>query len=481
MCARWMMDVGHHLMEDPTYGFAKRTWDLRPARLPSADVRLDVVLGGDEFAIADEGDGAAEPDTGEAAVVEEAAPLGPPGIGEQVESLEETPLGMRIEVSRSAGGVGAGPASIGGASTVPPLDRAPGVAALVRVTDDGGEVSVADARLAAAGIVAEAALGVMEIIERVAAEGTDEGLARAGHGVLGMHSLEEEACGAVLGVGLVPLLLDDGTEHVGIPTVERMAEMPATGDVHAQEGRDEEGADVAGEVGAAQRGDGLGETVQEIEEGREGALHSTEATLNGGLLGRRALALRRVLDGERVVGILGGLSDEGLALVGDKLEAFATGGGLGDDADDEVGGLALVDGEGVEEAALAVADVLGADEFEVDTEDAHVGGVAAELRVRRGDFQVEAAGGAVVVFGWARLLGWRRSGARRTDSPRAQRALGEGNRVAEFSGGDAVLGVEPIEGADDLILHSTSAHRHPADREEPRGDGEEVTFRRPPS
>src|SRR6266567_2017552 len=143
-----MMDVGHHLMEDPTYGFAKQAWDLGPACLPIADVRRDLVVGGDGFAIADERDGAAEPDAGEAAVVEEAALLGPPGIGEQVESLAETPLGIRVEVGRSVGGVGAGAASFADGATVPPLGAASGVAALVRVTDDGGEVSVADARLA---------------------------------------------------------------------------------------------------------------------------------------------------------------------------------------------------------------------------------------------------------------------------------------------------------------------------------------------
>jgi hypothetical protein len=59
-----------------------------------------------------------------------------------------------------------------------------------------------------------------------------------------------------------------------------------------------------------------------------------------------------VLEGEGVVGVLGGHGDVGFALVGDELQAFAAGGGGGDDAGDEVGGLALVDGEGVEEVAL---------------------------------------------------------------------------------------------------------------------------------
>lgn len=171
------MDLGHYLAEDPTYGRAKWVWDLRPAGLPATDEGLDLVGGGDGFAMANEGDGAAKPDASKAAVVEEAARLGPPSVNEQVEALAETPLGMRVEVGRAVGSIDAGAASFAGGATVPPVGRAPGIAALVRVTDHGGEVAVTDARLAAAGVGAKAALGVVQVIERVAAEGADEVLA----------------------------------------------------------------------------------------------------------------------------------------------------------------------------------------------------------------------------------------------------------------------------------------------------------------
>jgi hypothetical protein len=73
------------------------------------------------------------------------------------------------------------------------------VAALVGVTDDGGEVSIADARLAATRVRAEAALGVVQIVERIAAKRSDEGLARARHRVLVVRRFEEEPGGAIFG------------------------------------------------------------------------------------------------------------------------------------------------------------------------------------------------------------------------------------------------------------------------------------------
>jgi hypothetical protein len=45
-----------------------------------------------------------------------------------------------------------------------------------------------------------------------------------------VHGLEEETGGAVLGTGLVALLLDDGAEGVGVAPVEGMAEMAAAGE-----------------------------------------------------------------------------------------------------------------------------------------------------------------------------------------------------------------------------------------------------------
>jgi hypothetical protein len=57
-------------------------------------------------------------------------------------------------------------------------------------------------------------------------------------------------------------------------------------------------------------------------------------------------------------------------LVGDELHALATCGSVGDCADDHLAGVTLVDDERVEQAALAVTDVLDADQLEVDAEDA---------------------------------------------------------------------------------------------------------------
>ena len=60
------------------------------------------------------------------------------------------------------------------------------------------------------------ALGVAEIVEQVAAERVNDRLTRAGHGILGVDSFEEQANGAIRGTGVVALLLDDRAEHVGV-------------------------------------------------------------------------------------------------------------------------------------------------------------------------------------------------------------------------------------------------------------------------
>ena len=57
--------------------------------------------------------------------------------------------------------------------------------------------------------------------------------------------------------------------------------------------------------------------------------------------------------------------------------------------------------------------------------------------------------------------------------PRAQRALGQRECIAERARGDAVLGVEPIERADELVLDGALPDGHAALREQPRGDGEQ--------
>ena len=112
-----------------------------------------------------------------------------------------------------------------------------------------------------------------------------------------------------------------------------------------------------------------------------------------------------MLDADRVVRLLRGLRHVGRALVGDELHAFEADRGSGGDLRDELGGLALVDREGIEQVALAIAEVLHADELEVDAEHAQIGGVAAELRVRRGHAEIEPTRGAVV--GWWRRRRWR--------------------------------------------------------------------------
>jgi hypothetical protein len=141
---------------------------------------------------------------------------------------------------------------------------------------------------------------------------------------------------------------------------------------------------------------------------------------------------------------------------------------------DEVGGLALVDGERVEQAALAIAEVLHADELEVDAEHAQIGGVAAELGVGRGHAEIEASGIAVVGRRWRRWRRrWRRRGCRWPVLPRAQRALGQRDRRAELARGDAMLGGQPIEGTDEFVLHGAPAHGHGAEREQPRRDREQ--------
>lgn len=340
MCAPWLTDVGDHRTEDPTCGFAKRVWDFWSSGLPCADVRLDPIGSDKRLALADQDDGAAEPDASNCAIGEEAVVGRAPALDEEIEALVKSALGILVEIGGATGGIVAGTASTAGCAALSPLGRAPRVAALVHVADDSGEVAIADAGLAAARVRAEAALGVVQIVERVAAKRSDEGFARAGHRVLVVHRFEEEPHGAFLGASVVPLLLDDRAEHVGILSVERMAEVPPTGEVHTQEGRDEELAEVRCEIGAAQRGDRVGEAIREIEDRRDRVLHGAEAALDGGLLRRRAFALRRVLDGERVVRGLRGLGDEGLALVGDVLQTLAASGGLGDDGGDERGRLA---------------------------------------------------------------------------------------------------------------------------------------------
>jgi hypothetical protein len=95
---------------------------------------------------------------------------------------------------------------------------------------------------------------------------------------------------------------------------------------------------------------------------------------------RVAFALRSVLDFEVFEG---GLARElrhvGCALIGDRVGAGLFSDCVGEHLGDVLGALVVVDEEGVEEALVAAADVLGGDELERDAEGAQVGGVGAEL------------------------------------------------------------------------------------------------------
>lgn len=191
---------------------------------------------------------------------------------------------MGVEICGVPCGVGAGTPCLASGAALRSLDGSARSVALVHVANDGGEVSVADTRLAAARIRAEPPLGVVKILERVAAECSDERLARPGHRVLGVDGFEEQASGAILGAGIVALLLDDRAEHVGVLAVERMAEVSTPGGVDAQEGGDEQRGDVTREHGIAKRGNGSGSAVEHVEQRRERVLDGAEAAFDGRFL-----------------------------------------------------------------------------------------------------------------------------------------------------------------------------------------------------
>ena len=126
---------------------------------------------------------------------------------------------------------------------------------------------------------------------------------------MGVHGLEPQADGTIVGTRPLALLLDDGAEHVRVVTVERMAQMATTGGVDAQERGDEQRGDVPRELWLAECGHGGGEAIERGEDRRECVLERAEAALDGGLLGGGAFALGRVLDTDGVVRMLGGLGE----------------------------------------------------------------------------------------------------------------------------------------------------------------------------
>ncbi len=352
---RTSVDLGAHLPEDPTYGFAKSVWGIGPRGFPGAEVRLDDIRCGDGLAVVEDGDGAPEPDTRELTVVDEATGVWQPRLGQHVEPFVQTALGM----GREFGGVlrrgGALTARLTLVAALAALGGPALGAGLVHIADDGREVAVTDPDLAAARVRTKPALGIAEVLERVAPERPHERLARARHRVLGVNAFEEQPHGAILGADARALLLDDGAQDVRVLALERMAKVTPSGGVDAQVGGDEQRRDLTRDAGLAQHRDGGGDAIEHVADRRQRLLDGAEPALDSGLRGGRAFALRRVLEAKRGVRLHGSLGEVRRALVGDQLHALAPGGRVGDRADDQVLGLALVYGERVEQAALSVA------------------------------------------------------------------------------------------------------------------------------
>ena len=132
--------------------------------------------------------------------------------------------------------------------TLAALSSTPSLGVVVDVAHDRGEVAIAGADVAAAGAAADAALGLLEVVEWVAAERAHKRFGGAGHRVLGMHRFEEQSHRAVLGACVFALPLDDRAKHLGILAVEWMVEVPAAGGVDAQERGDEQRGNALGEL-----------------------------------------------------------------------------------------------------------------------------------------------------------------------------------------------------------------------------------------
>ena len=168
------VEVGDQGSDHPTYGIAKRLWDVSVGGLPVPHMRGDDVDGAGRVTTQEVADGDAEGNRGDGAIELEATFLGEPGGEEEVESLDEAMLWMGIEVGLVPEG-GLGGAALLSGSTGPRAVSGPSaVRSLVHVAHDGGEVAVAEAGDAATGMGTEAALGLAQILKRVATEGADE-------------------------------------------------------------------------------------------------------------------------------------------------------------------------------------------------------------------------------------------------------------------------------------------------------------------
>ena len=200
---------------------------------PGAEVGLDDVDRTERCGGEDRVDGTAKPESRKLTTREELAGAREPGVGEHVETLEQAALGVRVEVGGVSVGGHAIAASLCFCDVLAAVGGAPSLGVVMDVAYDRGEVAVAGADMAAAGAAADAALGLLDIVERIAAERAHERFGGAGHRVLGVHRFEEQPHGAVLGACVFALLLDDRAEHLGVLAVEWMAEVTAASGVDA--------------------------------------------------------------------------------------------------------------------------------------------------------------------------------------------------------------------------------------------------------
>ena len=168
------VEVGDQGSDHPTYGIAKRLWDVSVGGLPVPHMRGDDVDGAERVPTQEVADGDADGNRGDGAIELEATLVGKPGGGQEVESLDEAMLGMGIEVGLVPEGCLGGAALLSGGAGPCAVSGPSALRSIVHVAHDGGEVAVAEAGDAATGMGAEAALGVAKVVERVATEGADE-------------------------------------------------------------------------------------------------------------------------------------------------------------------------------------------------------------------------------------------------------------------------------------------------------------------
>ena len=328
-------------------------------------------------------------------------------------------------------------------------------ALLGETTEDAGEVEVAAMDAASTGAVAQDALGSLNVLEGVATVGTNEGIARDEllEVVVGVHLLEEQLSGAVVGAGLLASLVDDVAYGLGVPVDDRRVALCAGGSPDAQEGDEQERHGGLGEVGATQRRQCICEASGEVEQGSEQTLHGAECAFKGSLFRRGTFLLGLVVDLELLAGVAGRLSEVGGTLVDEELDAGQIREGSGDDLDDEAGVLRGLCLEGREQLLDAPARVLGGYEAQVDPEGGDGCGVGEGLEVRRTELEGEAA----LVPRPGRRLGRRRRGQRRrrpipTRAPGAKGALGDAEGRAEAAEGEAVLAAQLFGGGDNALL-----------------------------